>query len=1383
MKTKFIKRKQMFSFFFSILILIQLHNLFASVDLYSNLSRCGNQSNNQVVILNNNQYAIIYACEGMKSSGGYAVCIDVKNEIDNSFVLSTYLSPNDNQQHSIIASDNLSKGNFVVVYSDSSQRLLFFFIADSTMTKIFSDTRVSTINNFSQITPKVTSILYGKFVIVWAHDSFDGSGWGIVAKMCLEDGTVYKNEFVVNTYIPNNQNNPSICAMPNGNFVISWDSYFQDGYYNNSVFMQIFSNNGEKIGSEIAVTFDSRNYHEGQPSAACLSNGNIVVAFTNYDERDGQSYGIFATLFNSNGNQIGNQIRVNSNGSSVQSRPFAYPLNDGKFVILWESYLSSYDYDSDTSGYGIYMQRYDSNKNQIGTNYQINILTPGNQYSAKIALLKNRGYLISWITDAYTSCNSINYSRIMYNIYDLDRLVNNNFYYNQINPSIAASPSGNFFIVWQNYNYQKSNFDIYGKIYDKNKNVIKSDFIVNNNFSAGNLILPKVTMLNNNLNFVVVFILVRHSWIYTNDSFISAIYSVDGTAINFNTRIFDLTEHYDNDFQLISFSTNQFIIIWASHPPSIYNSETYFIIFNSNFTETRSKTRINKNYYSNDQRFPTMTVIQLNSVSYRFAAAYTSNSNSPEPSPDNTSYAVMGIIFNSDFTVYKSDFLINTYTPSTQKNAKIVGLSNSNFVVFYDSYSIINQGYEVVGQLFDYNGNKIGIEVIINKYRLNNQNISQVFTTTDSIFAVWSGETEIDRSSTGIGVTVLDFDLKLKKEFYPNKISYLKQSNPSLVKLANSNQIIAIWTANDSGDAKGGSIIMEIFDECPLNYFPDPNDFNRCMPCDFSCLGGCSLSSDNCISCKQGTLKKFDDLNKCYFYPAFNYYLDSINNIYKKCDISCAICINSEKNCQICAPNYYPFVDNSSNCILSNLAPDGYFFSAPNKLIDKCDISCETCVTTAINCKICSKNYYPLVNATNTCRISAPNGYYFDVLTNIHQLCDVSCVNCLTSAKNCIGCAVNYYPLEDKINTCSNVQITGYYFSLNKYLLCDVSCKSCNVPGKYCTECATNYFPLETNINDCRNNSNFPVGTYLELSINKYRICDISCYSCIDTPMNCIQCARDYFPLEDKLNTCIIKNINLNWFSAQFNQGYYFNTPHSKYMLCDDSCINCVNSKDYCLSCKIVKNYYPLIDNRNSCKSSAPIGYYFNTVSRLYEFCDISCYTCVNSPAYCTECKTANKYYKLDDKNDVCKNYPPDGYYFETAVQWYKRCDVSCYTCVDNPKKCLKCSTGYYFLEDVPNSCMNYALPNYYFNAQFSLYKRCGITCELCIERDNKCLKCNYKDKYFPLVDDSTRCYKECPDYYWKNFIKSECSFCHKSCKKCSDDTPVCQVFKLKFFY
>jgi hypothetical protein len=83
-----------------------------------------------------------------------------------------------------------------------------------------------------------------------AHDLYDGSGYGVVAKIFYNDLKIAKSEFLVNTFTQNSQTRPVIFSMANENFVIVWDSTSQDGFDNPSIFMQIFNEKGDKIGDE-----------------------------------------------------------------------------------------------------------------------------------------------------------------------------------------------------------------------------------------------------------------------------------------------------------------------------------------------------------------------------------------------------------------------------------------------------------------------------------------------------------------------------------------------------------------------------------------------------------------------------------------------------------------------------------------------------------------------------------------------------------------------------------------------------------------------------------------------------------------------------------------------------------------------------------------------------------------------------------------------------------------------------------------------------------------------------------------------------------------------------------------------------------------------------
>jgi len=241
-------RNQLKSFLIFLLLVLKFQNI--SNYEYDNSYGCSEQNQNQVVPLNNGKYAVIYTCYGVKQYG-FGICAHICRESDNGVIFRGIISPNNSNSHKHACSDSLSNGNLVVIYSnfEYNPTILYIFINDSDMKRVYYDSRVTNINNDIQINAKVSSILNKKFVVTWAHNFYDQAGYGIVAKIYFEDGTIYRNEFLVNSFTSNDQNNPNICSMPNGCFVISWDSYNQDGFSNRSIFMQIFDNEGNKIGS------------------------------------------------------------------------------------------------------------------------------------------------------------------------------------------------------------------------------------------------------------------------------------------------------------------------------------------------------------------------------------------------------------------------------------------------------------------------------------------------------------------------------------------------------------------------------------------------------------------------------------------------------------------------------------------------------------------------------------------------------------------------------------------------------------------------------------------------------------------------------------------------------------------------------------------------------------------------------------------------------------------------------------------------------------------------------------------------------------------------------------------------------------------------------
>ncbi len=154
-------------------------------------------------------------------------------------------------------------------------------------------------------------------------------------------------EFQVNNYTINNQQNPAIAPLNDGGFVLAWESNGQDGD-SYGIFAQRFDETGTLVGAEFQVNNYTTN-GQSNPTIAPLNDGGFVIAW-NSDGQDGNGLGIFAQRYQSNGAPLGFEFQVNNFTISTQQSPAIAPLIDGGFVIAWQS---GHDGDS----WGIFAQR------------------------------------------------------------------------------------------------------------------------------------------------------------------------------------------------------------------------------------------------------------------------------------------------------------------------------------------------------------------------------------------------------------------------------------------------------------------------------------------------------------------------------------------------------------------------------------------------------------------------------------------------------------------------------------------------------------------------------------------------------------------------------------------------------------------------------------------------------------------------------------------------------------------------------------------------------------------------------------------------------------------------------------------------------------------
>ena len=127
---------------------------------------------------------------------------------------------------------------------------------------------VNTNTDNAQRRPTIATDPNGNFIIAWESRDQDGAGFGIYAQRYDSNGIPQGTEFRVNTHTTDGQSDPTIATDPNGNFIIAWESGYQDGSYD-GIYAQRFAipivsinpgTNPEEEGSTPGTFTFSLNY-------------------------------------------------------------------------------------------------------------------------------------------------------------------------------------------------------------------------------------------------------------------------------------------------------------------------------------------------------------------------------------------------------------------------------------------------------------------------------------------------------------------------------------------------------------------------------------------------------------------------------------------------------------------------------------------------------------------------------------------------------------------------------------------------------------------------------------------------------------------------------------------------------------------------------------------------------------------------------------------------------------------------------------------------------------------------------------------------------------------------------------------------------------------
>lgn len=163
----------------------------------------------------------------------------------------------------------------------------------------------ATVNSSSgtlQESPQTTALLDGGWLVTWHAPQADGNATDIFQQRYAANGNAVAGETRVNRTVTDYQLNASTCGLADGGWLVCWESYSQDGS-GYGVYQQRYNAQGIAQGGEVRVnSFTSGS--QGTPSVTALPDGGWVVSWTSYGQEDTTS-GIYQQRYSAAGTPAG----------------------------------------------------------------------------------------------------------------------------------------------------------------------------------------------------------------------------------------------------------------------------------------------------------------------------------------------------------------------------------------------------------------------------------------------------------------------------------------------------------------------------------------------------------------------------------------------------------------------------------------------------------------------------------------------------------------------------------------------------------------------------------------------------------------------------------------------------------------------------------------------------------------------------------------------------------------------------------------------------------------------------------------------------------------------------------------------------------------------
>ncbi|MCC9608309.1 GEVED domain-containing protein [Blastopirellula sp. JC732] len=448
--------------------------------------------------------SIITAWESYEEDGSgfgvFAQRFDANgNEIDATpFLVNT--TTDREQSAPAIATD--AAGNVLIVWQSKGQDEADTFGVygqwyDSLGAKLGGEFRINSTTAGDQKAPDVAIDGSGDAIVTWQSFGQDGSDWGVYyTRLDAVAGgvadTTPAGDMLVNDAVAGPQQNPTVAAATNGNFVIAWEAIDPIGGDDASldIYAKVFDSTGTEItlGEQLANTDQLRD--QVTPDAAIDADGDFVVVWT-AGGIPGSGSDVFGQRFDEMGVRAGQQFRVNDTTLAEQVGGVVAMDQDGNFFVTWQSV------HQDGFSEGVYGRAYAAAGTELTGETLINTTIEGPQSLPSIGMNANGRAAVIW-----HSKNEEHDSALFAQRFDLSgasltkvggELELASLVELEGSKSAAAiDQQGRTVVAFESYDEDGDAMGVYAQLLDEFGDPIGDRFLVNTDFTTGDQSAPAV---------------------------------------------------------------------------------------------------------------------------------------------------------------------------------------------------------------------------------------------------------------------------------------------------------------------------------------------------------------------------------------------------------------------------------------------------------------------------------------------------------------------------------------------------------------------------------------------------------------------------------------------------------------------------------------------------------------------------------------------------------------------------------------------------------------------------------------------------------------------------------------------------------------------------